>query len=238
MDNGVYTALSRQSGLLREMQIVANNVANVSTTGFRREGLHFSEFIHAMPGDAPSLSMTSGDVRRTDWTEGNLSQTGGTFDLAIEGDGFFTVETPEGVQLTRAGTFTPNEAGELVTPDGYRLLDTGGAAIFVPASATSVAVAADGTLSIDGLPQNQIGVAMPVDPNGMTRTSATLFTAQGGFVPADGGRVLQGFLEGSNVNPVAEIARMIEVQRAYELGQKLLDDEHDRIRSVTQTLSR
>ena len=113
MDNAGYTALSRQSGLLREMQAVANNIANLSTTGFRREGLVFSEVIHAMENGAASLSMTRANTRDTRLDQGSLSQTNGTFDLAIEGDGFFLIETPSGNALSRAGAFTPTRTANL-----------------------------------------------------------------------------------------------------------------------------
>lgn len=238
MDNAGYTALSRQSGLLREMQAVANNIANLSTTGFRREGLVFSEVIHAMENGAASLSMTRANTRDTRLDQGSLSQTNGTFDLAIEGDGFFLIETPSGNALSRAGAFTPNENGELVTPDGFRLLDSGAAPIFVPQDARSISIAADGTLAADGSPLGQIGLFVPADPNELIRRDGVMFTADGDVEPADSGRILQGFLEASNVNSVAEITRMIEVQRAYELGQKLLEQEDERIKSVMRTLSR
>ena len=114
--------MNRQVGLRQELQIVANNIANMTTTGFRKEGLIFSEYVHAMDSGAPSLSMARASARTTDLGQGALTQTGGQFDLAIEGSGFFLIETPDGNRLTRAGAFTPNDAGELVTPDGFRFL--------------------------------------------------------------------------------------------------------------------
>ena len=125
MDAAGYTTLTRQAGLMREMQVVANNIANISTNGFRREGMIFSEYIVATD-DGPSLSMANGTARHVDLGQAGLSQTGGSFDFGIQGDGFFLVETPQGQQLTRSGSFTPNDAGELVTNDGHRLLDQGG----------------------------------------------------------------------------------------------------------------
>ncbi len=232
-----YVALNRQSGLMREMQIVANNIANISTTGFRKEGLLFSEYV-VPAGDGPSLSMANANVRLTSPVQGAMTQTGNPFDLAIEGEGFFMVETPAGNQITRAGSFTPGPEGELVTPDGYRLLDAGGAPIFVPPDARAVTVAADGTLSADGRALAQIGLYLPSVPAELTRQDGVRFSAASGYEPAEGGRILQGFLEGSNVNAVQEIARMIEVQRAYELGQALLEREDERLRGVVNTLGR
>lgn len=238
MDNSVYAALTRQSGLMQEMQVIANNVANASTTGFRAEGVMFSEYVKAIGPDTPSLSMARASVRDTAMTQGTLTQTGGTFDLAVEGDGFFLIETPAGQRLTRAGAFGPNQNGDLVTADGYRVLDAGGAPVFVPQGVESVGISADGTISADGQPIGQIGLVAPIDPNGMVRESGVLFDAQGGFEPVADPRMVQGFLEGSNVDPILQIARMIEVQRAYELGQNFLDNEHERVRSVIQAIRR
>lgn len=238
MDNAGYTSLTRQSGLLREMQLVANNIANISTTGFRKEGLLFAEHIHAMENGDPSLSMTTANVRLTDQSQGPLTQTNGTFDFAIEGSGFFLIETPEGNKLTRAGNFTPNAEGELTTHSGMRLLDNGGAPIFIPPDAADLTVAADGTLSVAGRPLAQIGIYEPSPGTNTVRRDGVSFLAEGGVEPVEDSVILQGFLENSNVNAVSEIARMIEVQHAYELGQKLLDKEDERIRSVLQTLGR
>jgi flagellar basal-body rod protein FlgF len=235
MDAAGYATLNRQSGLMREMGVVANNIANASTTGFRREGVVFSEYIAALDED-PSLSMAHASGRHVDLTQSTIAQTGGAFDFAIQGDGFFLIETPQGERLTRAGSFTPSAEGELVTPDGYRLLDAGGAPVFVPPDA-KVALAADGTMSANGEPVAQIGLWRPTDPLALRHQSGTMF-AGGEIEPVDNGTILQGMLEDSNVEPVSEIARMIGVQRAYELGQKFLDAEDERVRGVIQALGR
>ncbi len=235
MDAALYTTLNRQSGLMREMGVVANNIANSSTTGFRREGVVFSEYVAALERD-PSLSMAHASGRHVDLSQGTLSQTGGAFDFAIQGEGFFLIETPQGERLTRAGSFTPSPEGELVTADGYRLLDAGGAPIFVPPDAR-VALARDGTLSANGEPVAQMGLWRPTDPLTLRHQSGTLFDG-GALEPIENGQILQGMLEDGNVEPVSEIARMIEVQRAYELGQKFLDAEDERVRGVIQALGR
>ncbi len=238
METPGYTTLSRQTGLMSEMQAIANNIANISTAGFRKEGLIFSEQVAALEPGEPSLSMAVGDVRVTSSAQGPLSQTGGTFDFAIEGDGFFMLETPDGEALTRAGVFTPNEAGELVNMDGFLVLDSGGAPIFIPSDAKSIALASDGTLSADGQPLTQLGVFMPEDPNSLNRRDGVSFIADGATFPVEEPVVLQGFVEGSNVNAVSEVARMIEVQRAYEMGATFLEKEDERIRGVLTTLGR
>lgn len=238
MDNASYTTLTRQSGLMQEMQVLANNIANASTTGFRAEGVMFSEHVKALRDGAPSLSMATASVRDTAMMQGGLTQTGGTFDLAIEGNGFFLIDTPQGERLTRAGTFGPNENGDLVTQDGHPVLDAGGAPVFVPQGVGSIGISPDGTISAGGQPVGQVGIVIPIDPKQMRREGGVMFDAIGGYEPSLDGRMLQGFLEASNVNPILEISRMIEVQRAYELGQSFLDKEDARIRGVIEAIRR
>lgn len=237
MDSAIYTALSRQNGLKAELDIVANNVANASTTGFRREGALFSEFVRATGDTSDSLSMVKLGARNTSFDPGHLAQTGGDFDFAIEGDGFFQIRNGDTPSLSRAGHFMTNAEGQLVNPDGLPLLDGGGTEITIPLGARSVTLASDGTLSADGAPIAQIGLWQPVDPKDLTRIGGNLFTVAGDLEPAEG-QVKQGFLEGSNVNPVNEIARLIEVQRRYESARSFLDKEDQRITSVIQTLGR
>ena len=236
MDASGYVTLSRQSGLMSEMGIIAHNMANLSTTGFRREGLVFSEFVQST-GEGSSISMAYGNVRAVDLGQAGVTKTGGAFDFALQGDGFFQVQTPQGVMLTRAGDFTPGATGELLTHDGFQVLDDSGSPIAVPPGAANVALAEDGTLSASGTPFGRIGVAMPEDRTSLVHQMGTLFTA-GATQPVDKPMILQGFLEDSNVDAVTEVARMIEVQRAYEMGQGFLDREDDRIKAVIQTLGR
>lgn len=231
MDNAIYAALTRQAGLMREMRAVANNMANGSTTGFRREGVVFSEHMTALDRQRGTLSMANAQGREVDLTPGALAQTGGKLDLALEREGFFMVQTPQGNRLTRAGAFMMSPEGELVNGDGHRVLDEGQAPIALPPGARGIAVGADGTISADGQPVGRVGVFDQPDRALLRHEGGTLFSAEGAE-PAPEAVVRQGFLEESNVNPVLEIARMIEVQRAYELGQSFLDGEDGRIRAV------
>lgn len=237
MDAAGYTTLTRQSGLMREIQAIANNIANSSTSGFRREGVVFSEYVQRLD-DSPSLSMARASGRNIDLTQGDLNITGGSYDFAIQGEGFFLLETPNGNRLSRAGSFMPAADGNLVNPDGYRLLDAGGAPIFVPPDAGPVALATDGTLSAGGTPIARIGLWAPQDPTALRHEGGTLFVADAGEVPVEGSSIFQGQIEDSNVNAFSEISRMIEVQRAYQAGQSFLDKEDERARSVIQTLGR
>ena len=228
MENAIYASLTRQSGLMKEMRVVANNIANANTTGYRREGVIFAENLSALDRNGDTLSMADARGRMLDLKQGVLTQTNGNLDLAIEGDGFFMVETPDGPRLTRAGAFLPSAEGELMTADGNRLLDEGQAPIILPAGAGKVAVGADGTMSANGAPFARIGVFDAPEGSDLTRQGGTLFALDGDAEPVEAPRIQQGFLEESNVDPVFEISRMIEVQRAYELGQSFLDREDQR----------
>lgn len=237
MEAAGYATLTRQTGLMREMQIIANNIANAATTGYRAEGMIFSEFVARAEG-APSLSMARGNTPMTSQIQGPLEATGGPFDFAVEGEGFFLIETPEGERLTRAGTFALSGAGDLVTMDGFRVLDAGGAPVFIPPDAGRPGLGDDGTLSVDGRPLTQLGLFRPVEGAALIRAGGNLFESEGGVEPVPDGKILQGFREGSNVEPLGEVARMVEVQRAYEMGQSFLEAEHERVRRALDTFTR
>jgi len=236
VDTATYISLSRQSSMLKELQITANNVANMATTGFRAEGIIFAEVVQSLQTDGGSVAMADARVRYTNFSQGELAQTGGTFDLAIQGEGFFQVETPAGIRLTRAGSFVPGPANELGTADGLRVLDVGGAPIFVPPDAREIQVGEDGTISADGTAIGQVGIVTVENKEMLTREAGQMFVPDGDVVPLENPSVFQGFIEQSNVNPILEITRLIEVQRAYERGQKLMDQEDERIRTAVRTL--
>lgn len=242
MDNPIYTSLSRQSGLMRELSVIANNIANSDTTGFKRESAVFSEYIRragtaAGPSDQPQNSISMGRLGAhvSHFESGAIRQTGGSLDVAIDGDGFFTVETPQGERLTRAGHFMTDAEGTLMMTNGYAVLDDGGGRIQLPLEVNLLAIGSDGTISADGVEVARLGL-VTAEPTQMTREGDNLWQTGGPTQPLEAPRLMQGFLEGSNVEPVNEIARMIEVQRHYDAGQKLLEIEHDRIKSVVSTV--
>ncbi|WP_171722107.1 MULTISPECIES: flagellar hook-basal body complex protein [unclassified Ruegeria] len=232
-----YVTLSRQSGLMSEMRLVANNIANANTTGYRQQGLVFSEFIHDMP-KSPSLSMSRAEARNTSLQQGVLTETGGQFDFAIEGAGFFMVETPDGNRLTRAGSFSTNAEGDLVALDGARVLDANGAPVFIPPDVATIDVGSDGTLSVDGQLLGQLGVFNIADPKDLVREGNTRFRTDEAIDPVDEPIVLHRFLEGSNVNAIEQVTRLVEIQRAYELGQSFLESEDERVRGALNALMR
>lgn len=234
MSNAIYAALARQTGLMNEMQVVANNLANSSTTGYKTDRAIFAEFIAGTGTDSPDLSMGSLAAHAFDMEQGGLRFTGGKFDLAIQGEGFFVVETGRGQRLTRAGHFQVNEQSQLIDSSGNAVMNAGGSAITIPEDAAVISIAGDGTISADGQIVDQVGIAVP---NGeLMRDSNTMFAADGGFTQAEEPRAIQGALEQSNVSPVLQVARMIEVQRAYEAGQSLIEREDERISRFISTV--
>ncbi len=239
MDNVTAVNVTRQQALHDEMDAIATNLANLSTHGYRREGLVFAEFVKKT--DHPelgSLSMADARGRFIDLGQGELVRTGGQFDLAIEGEGFFQIETAQGPRLTRAGAFRPNQDGELVDFDGNRLLDAGGGPINVPVEARQILIAPDGAMSADGQLIAQVGV-FDVNETALRREAGTLFSAGDEAIePAQNFSIAQGHLEDANVNPILEMARMIEVQRAYELGSQLMGAQSDLAQNAIDTLGR
>jgi flagellar basal-body rod protein FlgF len=237
MDNPGYIGLTRMKGLADELRVVANNIANLATTGFRGESVVFAEVLAETTGDGGALSMAQPRAHVTDLSEGGFGLTGGELDLAIEGDAFFRVQTPEGPRLTRAGAFRLSPDGLVVDASGAALLDQGGAPLAIPDGTRRIAVGPDGTVSADGVEVGAVGlVTVPADS--LLRDDGVRFRSDAQVAPSETARVLQGYLEDSNVDPVSQMARMIEVQRAYELGQSFLDLEDGRLREAVRTLGR
>lgn len=241
MDNANYVSLSRQSGLMKELSIIANNMANANTAGFKREGAIFAEYIAAAqngpgaPNLQESLSMGQMAAHASNFSAGEMRNTGGSLDVALQGDGFFLVDVNGQTALTRAGHFMTDPDGRLITPDGNAVLDAAQGEIQIPAEAGSLKISKEGVISADGVEISQLGVVTAPE-NGLSRIGGNNWLSAQGFEPVVQPDVLQGFLEDSNVQPVSEIARMIEVQRLYDAGQKLLEMEDERIRQTITTI--
>ena len=233
MDNPVYVTIARQTALQRQMDVVANNIANASTTGFKREGTVFAEVVEPVDGDGENLSMGSDTATFTDLGPGVVAETGDPLNVAILGDGMLGVNRGDETLYTRDGRFAVSPDGELALLTGERVLDAGGAPLQVPPDAAGIAIARDGTVSADGVPLGRLGL-YALDAARLERAGGGLFRSVEPPAAVDQPRFAQGFLEDSNVNPVTELVRMIEIQRAYELGQNILQAEHDRISQVTE----
>lgn len=233
MQNGLYVATS---GLLMQeerLNVISNNLANVNTTGFKKELALFSDYrpvdkrfpqnyIQKSYYNRTINSSVKLDDITTDFVHGPFKSTDNTFDLAIEDENnFFTVETPFGVRFTKDGSFTLNSQGELVTHDGFNVLDTAGNPIIIPQGAQSVEFLRDGNILIDGAQVATLSVARFEDLEYLQKIGRNLYAAVDTLpqVPDFAG-VRQGFLEMSNVEPVMEMVRMIEALRGFEMYQK------------------
>ena len=207
MSNAIYATLARQHGLMQEMQVVSNNLANSSTTGYKTDRAIFAEFMVSTGSDTSSLSMGSLAGHSFEMEQGGLKVTGGQFDLAVQGDGYFTVDTPQGTRLTRAGQFQLAANGNLIDMNGSNVLNAGGGPITIPPEATNLVISVDGTISANGLQIDQVGIVVP--DGELMRDSNTYFSAKDGFAAAKDFGIVQGALEQSNVSPVLEVSRMI-----------------------------
>ena len=234
MMNGLYLAAMGAKVQDARADVVANNLANLNTVGFRRDEAVFRQRLAAeleRPERAgrgePRYESVGGGVflaRISSVAEpGPLEQTGRSLDLAIDGEGFLKVRSADGsLYYTRAGNLRRNEEGFLVTGDGkYRVQGAGGGDIQIPAGRFDIGEA--GEIYVDGLQEAQIGVLMPSDPAGLVKRGDSLWTAgtAGAEVPATG-KLRQGFLEESPVEPMREMAEMIGAQRSYEMNMRAL----------------
>ncbi|MDP7142899.1 MAG: flagellar basal-body rod protein FlgF [Alphaproteobacteria bacterium] len=244
MENTFITGLSGQMALHQQMDIVANNIANMSTPGFKAQNAVFSEYMQK-PGpsietdtdDPTSLVMTYGQFQND--AQGPIKKTGNPLDVALEGPGYFGVNTPDGVMYTRAGNFSVSAEGELVTSSGMKVAGEGGGPISIPADAREIKIGHDGTIATD---QGAAGKLMIVEFESSQALEARgngLYFSDTEGVPTEGKtRALQGTLEGSNVQPVLEMTRMIDISRSYQRTQQMLQSEHERQRSMIQRLSK
>lgn len=243
MDNALYVGLSRQMTLRRQLDIVANNIANANTTGFKTEDLMVrteqAKPAKTLDGASPVKFVLDDRVAR-DFTQGAMTKTGGDFDIAIEGTGFFRVQTAAGDRYTRDGRFTTNPEGQLVTQEGAQVLDDGGGPLLIDPTLGPVSIGKDGTVSQGAVRVGRLAVVRPDDLASMAKDGDNLYrnTANTTLQAAPDARVHQGMLESSNVQPVIEITKLIEIQRAYESVAKMMDNTAELSRSAVERLGK
>ena len=239
MENSLYVGLSRQVVLDRAMRAIANNVANISTPGYRGQNPMFHEYISKPTGAQEPLKMVYDYGQYLTPTPGPVQVTGGTYDVSLDGEGFMGVTAPSGeTQYTRAGNFAVNNEGQLVNSVGFPVAGNGGAAISIPAGTTDVKILPTGDVLADGNAVGQIMMVEVSDLNGMQPQGNGLYKASDSvtIAPAQNTRMVQGTLEGSNVNAVLEMTRMIEVNRDYSSAMRMVNSEDERQRGTIQKL--
>jgi flagellar basal-body rod protein FlgF len=252
MANNFLVALSWQTAMRRELEVVANNVANLSTTGYKKDSSQFSEFL--MPG-ASADQFAAGPDRRVsfvqdrgtwhDFSQGAFQPTGGPLDTAIVGDGFYVVQTPRGERYTRNGAFQLNNVGELVTSAGDRVLGDGGP-IVLQTTDRDVVVTSDGTIKVrEGLSltsdstRGKLRLVSFANPQSLQKDGASTYSTPPGMQarPAEKVSVAQGVIEKSNVHSVLEMTRMIEITRKYTEVANMVQQQSDMRRTAIQQLA-
>lgn len=245
MDVSSFVLLSHEQALRRQLDVAANNMANVSTAGYKREQAVFHEYVENAQ-DAPVQ-----DARKTsyvldygavhDIAQGAFQSTGNPLDVMIDGPGYLNVEMPDGsTGYTRAGFVKVLESGELATSGGQRLLDENGRPIAIPVEQLGqVTITGDGTVMAGQDPVGRLAVTGFADENMLEARGDGVLTGSGGTVmTAAQTRLRTGGVEASNVEPISETTRMVEVLRSYQVSQRLSSDLADMRRSAIGRLSK
>lgn len=232
MENASLVSLSRQIALQRKLEVISDNLANLTTTGFKREDMGFEEAF--MPKARTNLFQRR-DVRDsfvaekptiTDFSEGEIENTGNPFDITILDDGFFVVQTANGERYTRGGNFQLDRDGRMVTPDGDPVQGEGGDIVFAR-NEHDVVVSNDGTISSSAGTKGKLRIVGFPNTGQLIKRGANLFEAQVAPQQANSPRVLQGALEKSNVSGITEINNLIQVTRTYEQVSDMIKSDHD-----------
>jgi len=238
MENTSLVGVSHQAALRRQMETIAHNIANMNTTGYKSERMMFVDHLVRNPGGDqlkdPKLSFVRDVATVRDLSSGDMQHTGNPLDLAIEGDGFFVVQTPDGDRYTRNGRLRMDETGQVVTDHGLPVLTSGGQPLVLSSTDTEIAVSRDGTISSENGVLGRFRVVRFDNQQNLRMVSAGLMSSEEAPQEMDTPLIVQGMLEGSNVESVVEMERMISVHRAYESTQKLITGEHERIRKMME----
>jgi len=237
MQTASYVALSGQAVVGRNMDVLANNLANMSTTGYKEEQAVFQAYLKGGPdGQKIAYVKTTQTIR--DLKQGDLVHTGNTLDTGIDGDGYFAISTANGTLYTRNGKFTLNPQRQLVTPAGDQVLDDQGAPITIPAGSGRITITDSGTIGTDLGPVAKIGLSRFGDRQQLQATSAGLYSASAPPTPDTTSTIHQGTVESSNVQPIVEMTRLMKLQGAYSDTQNILETEDTRLKNAVDKLSK
>ena len=232
MDNTNYVALSVQTALRRQMDIIAHNLANLETGAFKSEKPIFIEVLDETGNIA--YVEDYGVVR--DMSTGNMAATSSQLDVAIQGGGFLAVEVNGEIRYTRNGHLQLSADRELVTSTGYPVKDVDGRDIEVPPGEDALTISPDGTVSGAAGPIARIDVVDFENPYALRRAADSLYVANQPPIAAEDASLIQGALEHSNVKPIIEFTNMIKVHRAYQSNSKLAETEHELTMSTIDTV--
>lgn len=236
MENTTYVALSRQMVLERQMDVVANNLANMSTPAYKAEDLIFVEYV-TESDDGQTISFVQDLASVRDLTPGPLAPTSNPLDLALADEGYFVIETDEGDRYTRAGNFTLDDSGRLVTSQGQAVLSDAGLPLTIPTEASRIIVAADGTISTDLGRIGRIQVVRFENEQALSNLENGLYDAnEEKPIPAEDPQISQGMIENSNVSGIFEMTKMINTVRSYQAAQSLVEEENDTLDKTVQSL--
>ena len=243
MSDPIETTTSSLEALGREYQVIAHNLANASTTGYKRRCSSFVQLLQqaqALDATGPEASMPAGEVVDQvliDFSQGALTRTGRPLDLGLDGEGFFVLETPEGPLYTRNGAFRTNPEGQLVDPAGRSVAGEAGP-IVMPntASTSSVRVTRDGSISVAGQTVGKLRLVEFDEESVLTPVEGTSFRAPADATPnpAANTTVQQGFQEASNVGIVEELVGLITVTRQYEANLKAIQAQDERMKNILE----
>lgn len=224
MSSGIYVATAGAIAQSNALDATANNIANSATTGFRADRVTFREALTA--AKSADVASVNNGATTIDTQPGALASTGNQLDLALEGDGMFSVNTPNGPRYTRAGNFRIDDENKLVTGDGHEVRGQGGTTIQLPPEVKSIQISADGTVSADEVAVGKLELVRFKQPQ-LERQGGSLYLARGAQQAGDPPKVRQGMLEVSNVNVVRGVVDLVKVSRTYESLMRVIQGYHD-----------
>ncbi|MCD8562744.1 MAG: flagellar basal-body rod protein FlgF [Alphaproteobacteria bacterium] len=230
MENSIYLGLSRQMVLRTDMDTIANNVANMNTPGYRGQNTLFKEYVSDPRGIEDPLSFVYDYGQYQNTKSGPMSATGNPLDVALNGPGFMKVQGPgDKPAYTRAGDLNIRADGTLVTSRDHPVLNPGGSPVIIPQGSKDISIDDQGRIVTEQGEIGQIGLAEFDDVQQLDPLGDNLYTTDAAPLPADKTVVKQGYVEGSNVDSVLEMTRMIETLRSFQSVQKMMDTENERL---------